>query len=406
MTVEYLPVGIACNIACGYCYQDPMREAGNINVPRDWPRVRDQLDRLGEFTVFGGEPLLAPLAHLEEVFAYGFARHGKNGIQTNGTLITDAHLDLFEKYRVHVGISIDGPPALNRVRCAPEQTAQTLTAIATLCARGMPPSIITTIHRGNADLAQLLPWFESLAAQGVQHLNLHELEVECGRDRLALSEDENIRVYLELYEWSKTTTLRVLPFTDIRALLTTEYPAVMCVWNHCDPLTTEAVHGLTPNGELSNCGRTNKDGVNWVKSDRPGRERYRALAQTPQACGGCQGCTYFAFCKGQCPGTAIDGDWRNRTVNCRFWYALFEHIERDCDPATLLTPDVKRRLEGRIIASDVSHGDAHVDSWEHGDVPHGDDHGDHTDSGTRDVQRFPTVFLVRRPDGTLALSDS
>jgi uncharacterized protein len=394
MTVEYFPVGIACNIACGYCYQDPMREAGNINVPRNWPRVRDQLDRLGEFTVFGGEPLLAPLAHLEEVFAYGFARHGKNGIQTNGTLITDAHIELFARYRVHVGISIDGPPALNQVRCAPEQTERTLAAIATLCARGMPPSIITTIHRGNADLAQLIPWFDSLAAQGVQYLNLHELEVECGRDRLALSEDENIRVYLDLYEWSKTTTLHVLPFADIQTLLTTEYPAVMCTWNACDPLTTPAVQGVSPDGAASNCGRTNKDGINWLKGDQPGVERYRALYHTPQACGGCQGCTYFAFCKGQCPGTAIDGDWRNRTVNCRLWYALFERIERDCDPATLLTTDVKQQLAARIVA-DAGHGDGHGDSWEHGDRPHGDAHGDHTDYGKRgsESQQIPVTFL-------------
>jgi uncharacterized protein len=402
MTVEYNPVGVACNIACGYCYQDPMREAGNINVPRDWPRVRDQLDRLGEFAVFGGEALLAPLAHLEEVFAYGFARHGQNGIQTNGTLITDAHLDLFERYQVHVGISIDGPPELNHVRCAPELTARTIRAIETLCDRGLFPSIITTIHRGNANLPRLTAFFDWLADHGVRHLNLHELEVECGREHLALSEEENIRVYLALYEWSKTTMLRVLPFADIQTLLTTESPSVMCTWNACDPLTTPAVHGLNANGDLSNCGRTNKDGVNWLKGDRPGAERSRVLYHTPQAYGGCQGCAYFAFCKGQCPGTAIDGDWRNRTANCRLWYALFERIERDLDPATLLTPEVRRRLEARLVA-DAVHGDS-----PHGDSPHGDAHGDHTDYGRRcsEAPRIPVTFLGSFPYGATPVSSS
>jgi uncharacterized protein len=372
-----------------------MREAGNINVPRDWPRVRARLDRAGsDFTVFGGEPLLAPLAHLEEVFAYGFERFGQNGVQTNGTLITDAHIDLFERYKVHVGISIDGPPELNRVRCAPELTGCTIRAIEALCDRGVCPSIITTIHRGNANLPLLTAFFDWLADHGVRHLNLHELEVECGREHLALPEEENIRVYLALYDWSKTTALRVLPFADIHTLLTTEYPAAMCTWNACDPLTTPAVHGINANGELSNCGRTNKDGVNWLKGDQPGAERYRALYHTPQACGGCRGCTYFAFCKGQCPGTAIDGDWRNRTVNCRLWYALFERIERDCDPATLLTADVKQQLAARIIA-DAAHGDGHGDSWAHGDRPHGDAHGDHTDYGKRgsESQQIPVTFL-------------
>ena len=84
-----------------------MRDAGNINVPRNWERVQKQLT--GEFTVFGGEPLLAPIEHLEEVWKFGFERYGKNGIQTNGTLITDQHIDLFKRYNVQIGISVDGP---------------------------------------------------------------------------------------------------------------------------------------------------------------------------------------------------------------------------------------------------------------------------------------------------------
>jgi uncharacterized protein len=34
------------------------------------------------------------------------------------------------------------------------------------------------------------------------------------------------------------------------------------------------------------------------------------------------------MCKGQCPGTAIDGDWRNRTEHCAVWMSLFERFER------------------------------------------------------------------------------
>lgn len=402
MTIEYNPVGIACNIACQYCYQDPMREAGNINTPRNWPRVKAQLERAGsDFSLFGGEALLAPIEHLEEVFAFGFERYGKNSVQTNGSLITDAHIDLFERYKVQVGISIDGPPDLNLVRCERELTECTLTAIEKLCARRLYPSIITTIHRGNADVPALTAWFTSLAMQGVRYLNLHELEVECGRDSLALSEDENLRVYLALYDWSRTTSMHVLPFADIKALLTNRHAQTTCTWNHCDPLTTHAVHGINPNGELSNCGRTNKDGINWVKGDHPGSERYAALFHTPQEFGGCQGCRYFAFCKGHCPGTAIDGDWRNRTANCRLWYGLFERIERDCDPASVLSDEVRQQLAASITHADLPHGDAHADSWDHEDRPHGDAHDDHTDT---ERQRFPAIFLEQAPDGAPPLS--
>jgi len=35
------------------------------------------------------------------------------------------------------------------------------------------------------------------------------------------------------------------------------------------------------------------------------------------------------MCKGQCPGTAIDGDWRNRTEHCEVWKAVYARLESD-----------------------------------------------------------------------------
>ena len=35
------------------------------------------------------------------------------------------------------------------------------------------------------------------------------------------------------------------------------------------------------------------------------------------------------MCKGQCPGGAINGDWRNRSSKCSLWMALYERFERE-----------------------------------------------------------------------------
>ena len=391
MSIEYLPVGIACNLQCNYCYQDPMRNAGNISVPKDWEKAKTQLIREGaEFAVFGGEPLLASIEHLEEVWEFGYKQFGHNGIQTNGLLITDQHIELFKKYSVGVGISMDGPSDLNDARKAGdytrEATAQIHDNIERLCLAGIIPSIITTIHRGNADrhdkLARMVNWFHHLEMMGVKHLNLHILEVEqCNLGWNYLTQQENIEAFTAFYEFSKTSSMVILPFSDIRRLLTETAPSVTCVWNHCDPLTTAAVRGVAADGAQSNCGRTNKDGVNWVKSDSPGLERYVVLHQTPQKFGGCRDCRYFLFCKGQCPGTAIDGDWRNRTADCETWYALFSMIETELmeDGQIVNTSDkeVMRRFEEQMFSSpkDTPHGDAH------GDSPHGDAHGDSDERG-------------------------
>jgi len=100
-------------------------------------------------------------------------------------------------------------------------------------------------------------------------------------------------------------------------------------------------------------GAQTKEGVEFLKADVTSYERYLALYNTPQEYGGCQGCRFFMGCRGQCPGTAIDGDWRNRTEHCSSWLAAFELIERElsgqgvvplsCDPC-------REEIEAEAIA--------------------------------------------------------
>ena len=97
----------------------------------------------------------------------------------------------------------------------------------------------------------------------------------------------------------------------------------------CDPYTTESVHGVGGDGTRHNCGLTDKEGIHFQKPDETGFERYIALYHTPHEYGGCQGCRFFLVCKGQCPGTAIDGDWRNRTEYCEVWKRLFTRFESE-----------------------------------------------------------------------------
>src|SRR5215212_9116031 len=117
MSVELRPLGVKCNLRCQYCYQNPQRDAGNVGRSYDMQRMKTAiLEEGGPFTLFGGEPLLLPIGDLEELWSWGLEQFGGNQVQTNGTLITDAHMELFEKYRVRVGISLDGPGELNDAR--------------------------------------------------------------------------------------------------------------------------------------------------------------------------------------------------------------------------------------------------------------------------------------------------
>jgi uncharacterized protein len=340
MGIELRPLGVNCNIGCQYCYQNPQRDAGNLTRSYDVEAMKAAIIREGgPFILFGGEPLLLPLADLEALWAWGLERFGQNGVQTNGTLITDEHMRLFKTYKVQVGISIDGPGALNDVRWAGtfdktrDATARTEAAIERLCRAGMPPSLIVTLHHKNATddkLPVMHEWFRQLDRLGVVNVRLHMLEVETAliRERYALSMPENIDALLSFAQLEQELAhLRFDVFKDLEQLLLADDNQTTCVWRACDPYTTAAVHGVEGQGQSSNCGRTNKDGVDFTKAAQPGYERYIALYHTPQTYGGCQGCRFFLVCKGQCPGTAVDGDWRNRTEHCEVWKKLFRSVE-------------------------------------------------------------------------------
>jgi uncharacterized protein len=416
MSLELRPLGVSCNLRCGYCYQNPQRDAGNVGRTYDLARMMAATpDEGGPVTLFGGEPLLVPLPDLEALWAWGLERFGGNGIQTNGTLIEDAHIRLFKRYRVQVGASVDGPDELNDARWAGSlsrtraATARTHAAIARLCAEGLPPSLIVTLHRLNAAgdrLPRLHAWVRTLAPMGIRSARLHVLEVDSAdaRRRYALTPAENLEAFLSFAELEvEVTPLRFDVFDDMRRLLRGQDQAATCVWRACDPYTTRAVQGVEGHGQRSNCGRTNKHGVDFVKAPREGFERYLALYGTPHWAGGCQGCRFFLMCKGQCPGTAIDGDWRNRTEHCGLWMALFEQFERAMiatgDTPLSMSPE-RPRVEAALIeawtngtnpsletlvrppgapgpdASSPERGAVHADYTEHGDW-----HGDHADFG-------------------------
>lgn len=442
MTIEYHPVGVLCNLACTYCYEHPQRDPdGGRPEPYDLEAAWAQLERFGVgrpdwrqqptgFTLFGGEPLLMPLADLERLLARAAARQIPVGVQTNGALLSPAHWALLARYRVHLGISVDGPGELNRARWAgsPEKTdamtARTLAAIAEAQRRRHPHSIIITLHRHNAvgdRLERLIAWIAALDAGGTPAARLHTLEVDdqATEASLALTSAEALTAFRALRALERRlATLRFDVFREIRALLLGQDSEVSCVWHACDPWTTAAVQAVGPRGEPLNCHRTYKDGVLRPKADMAGHERQLALWITPQEDGGCAGCRFWLACQGYCPGTGLRQDWRFRTRDCRVLQGLFEDAEQElvqqgAQPISL-HPDRPRweerawqawaagtrpQLAALVRGESPGPGAAAAprDHGDHWDAPDGYQHTDgshvvHGDAGT-------TVFHGDQPHG-------
>ena len=370
MSLEVRPLGDNCNLGCTYCYEDPARKAGYVGKYVK-EKVLPVLAETTEFwSLFGGEALLLPLADLEELLALGFSQFQKTGVQTNGSMITERHLALFEKYHTEVGFSIDGPGELNdarwahtltATRAATERSIAALHSVLALAAaqRINPPSLIVTLHAQNIGTPdrqeRLLEWFHELDARGLRSINLHAMELDAAADGIALPLDDQLQFFVRLWDEAPSfRTLRFQTFDEVIALLSGQDHTACCVWHSCDPWNTSAVQGLEGDGTPSGCRRNNKDGVNWLPPTGTGiatrhaiggyegnrsRERQLSLYVTPQEHGGCKDCRFWLMCKGQCPGTGVaaagrSGDWRLRSADCALWKGLFEEGERrltDCN---------------------------------------------------------------------------
>lgn len=126
-----LKVANRCNIDCDYCFVFNSRDQAARRLPArmDLAVARAAARRIGEHAsahrlrtihvvLHGGEPLLVGVGHMADLLraVRDAAPAGTRvlfELQTNGTLLSEAWLDLFERYEVMVGVSLDGPPRAN-----------------------------------------------------------------------------------------------------------------------------------------------------------------------------------------------------------------------------------------------------------------------------------------------------
>lgn len=414
MTVEVMPVGTKCSLACKMCFQNPIRRAGNQSTGGyDLEAMKKGLEAENyHFTLFGGEPLLTPIDDLEELWRWGLEKFGQNGIQTSASCVTEKHFELFEKYKVSVGISIEGPGELNDIRWAGslERTRKTTEKVEAVIFRlleaGRPPSIITTLNRGNASparLPRLLEWFKELDRRGLRYANIHLMEIDDPelRREWSLTAEENAAALLAFADLQNEVSIKFQPITEMVGLLVGDDADSNCVWNACDPYTTRAVRGINAEGGRVNCSRSAKAGVDMQKADHELLVRPIALYHTAQELGGCHGCRFWFACKGSCPGEALGGDWRQKTEYCDTLKLVFGELERrlgslGLDPISR-SEGRRRGVERKLLEAfgagrplriyqaleALENKGASSSSSSSKDVtgPHGDaPHGDHTDT--------------------------
>jgi uncharacterized protein len=157
-----------CNINCSYCYL-PDRDVTSVmeqgTIATLFQKIFASGWTHGGLTVIwhAGEPLVVPVSFYETAFAAieemrPASLQVRHSIQTNGMLITPQWCELFKKWDVGVGVSIDGPKHLHdahRVTRTGRGTFdKTLAGIRLLQRENVPFHVISVLSKNSLSAPQ------------------------------------------------------------------------------------------------------------------------------------------------------------------------------------------------------------------------------------------------------------
>jgi uncharacterized protein len=353
-----------CNIDCSYCYL-----AGRSNKKRMSVSTLQAIARFlanvpsAEETLticwHAGEPLVLPPSFYDEAFtilASGRKRVHQN-IQTNGTLINDEWCRLFKKWRVQIGLSIDGPKAVHdrhRVDRSGHGTFdRVMRGISKLREHKVHYSALAVVTRDSLTAAdELWSFFKSA---GLRHVGFNIDEAEGVHRASSLENEEQLRAFraflsriADLHDADKALQCREVE--DMRRHLESppgagvergdNQPGAILNINVDGDVTTFSPELLGQNHpRYGTFAWGNVHAQTWAQiAEHPGFQRACAdIAAGVELCR--RSCQYFSVCGGGCPSNKLAelGTFAaTETQCCRFHVqavadVMIERMERDME---------------------------------------------------------------------------
>jgi uncharacterized protein len=321
----------ACNLECAYCYLGK-NKSGHTMSPTVIDRAIDLAMASGtpfHMQLSGGEPTLVPQAvfHAAEQVRR-LSPASTLGLQTNATCIDRAMADMMLRFRMDVGVSLDGPPQIQeKLRGKAKETFQGLQYLEE---RGIPFTVTTVVTRENVahlhSLVMVLGGFTQARGMGL------DLLVHKGNAAKTLAPDP-----LDLQEGIKkmvpalntVNRMRHIPL-QLRELnrLTTAVQGKGTT--HFCHATIHKSLAVTPRGALYPCTQTAFDSdFSWGTLDKPRfMDAPASLARVVQESDldrdRCHTCPLAGRCPGDCPGRVYYNG--NAHLACVMYKTLFSQM--------------------------------------------------------------------------------
>lgn len=324
-----------CNLNCTYCYDKDNRYIDkNINeefenklndIQRYLNMIYFNKDKTTTLIFHGGEPLLLSADVYEKLLKKIITPNMRVSIQTNGTLINEKYIEIFKKYNMNVGISLDG--------CNEEQNYcriykngknsfnRVMNNIKLLKENNIRFGIIMTISKKHLGKEKEIYDF---IAENKLNINMRPaFPTKYGDNTNIMSEEEYYEFFKNIFDiWYEDRNKRV-KLKQIREIYD-EFAKVLKE-NYCSGSCSEGKNcfgkfiSLDINGNIYSCNRTynndefllgnlNIQSIDKIfnNANKLAEKRIKNLENLD-----CIRCDIYRYCYGGCPANAysIHGDY-------------------------------------------------------------------------------------------------
>ena len=366
MTVVIFKAIEKCNSNCIYC--DVVKKKQNsimsldlleLSLIRIDAYLQENINDIIELTWHGGEVcLLKPdyfktYLEFEEKICRATKDRIQHMVQSNLTLITQEHIDLFKQMGIdQVGSSFDPLPNIRgfgKNRDSDAYNRRFMNGVRLLEKNNMGWGVIYVVHRGSLDYPlEIWNFLNNLSRKMGYSLNKVHVYGE-DKHNLDISADEYADFLGTIFKkwWSyREHYPNVKPFASITKNYLERRKALGC---EMSGMCANKWVYIGPTGETSQCGRSGDYdylGYGNIRDhslseilNHPFRDdlfnRNQVLAN-----GECSDCRFWGICHGGCPldAYAVHGDIMHRSTNCE---ATMAFLENHFEPVTGYKADFK-----------------------------------------------------------------
>ena len=279
----------SCNLSCRYCYLDCSSSGETMAEEMLYTALSGLKEAPREVIISGGEPTLVPES-LEKALRLVRKRFPRVrlSLQSNGTLFDSRLVQILRKYRVGLGLSLDGPPEVNESLRG--ESRAVVSSLKLLSREAYPCGITITLTDKSVsflpETVLFLAQFEAVRSLG---LDLLRLAGRATREELPRPEalKKGLKGLKQALAWLKARG-RSLSLREKRPRTSRSY---------C-PAARGRSLVLTPSGEIYPC------------ASLVGRREYllgeAGKGLSPRRLtSSCEGCPREEDCPGRCPSRFI-----------------------------------------------------------------------------------------------------